>query len=177
VGIISLFIFPACPTPYDIIFINRFTRMHQEVMMMIVSACLIGINCKYSGGHNYRDTIALLVRDGKAIPVCPEQLGGLETPRPPVELVGGDGAGVLDGKCRAMTHDGNDRTGAFIRGAEETLTIARLCGAECAILKAKSPSCGFGKIYDGSFTGKLREGNGVTAELLARNGINVSTHN
>lgn len=143
--------------------------------MIIVSACLAGVNCKYNGGNNLVKEIAELVAKGEALPVCPEQLGGNPTPRPAAEISGGTGAGVLDGKARVIRKDGKDVTAEFIKGAEEVLKLAKLAGASRAVLKARSPSCGCGRIYDGSFSGKLADGNGVTAELLARNGIRVST--
>ncbi|HEY1406322.1 MAG TPA: DUF523 domain-containing protein [Spirochaetota bacterium] len=143
--------------------------------MIIISACLAGINCTYRGDSNYSPEIASLVEKGKALPVCPEQLGGLTTPREPVEIINGTGGSVLDGQSRIQSARGTDVTDAFVHGAYETLSIAQLCGAHCAILKARSPSCGKGLIHDGTFTGKLIEGNGVTAELLIRNGIDVLT--
>ncbi len=112
---------------------------------------------------------------GKAIPVCPEQLGGLATPRPTAEISGGTGADVLEGRAEVRTSSGADVTDNFTRGAREALSIAKAAGAREAILKAKSPSCGCGLIYDGTFSGRLVEGNGVTAELLIRNGIIVKT--
>jgi uncharacterized protein YbbK (DUF523 family) len=97
--------------------------------------------------------------------VCPEQLGGLPTPRPPAERLGG----------RVLSNDGTDVTNAFVRGAEQTLLLARTLGCQTAILKARSPSCGHGRIYDGAFSGTLIPGSGVTAELLTNNGIRVLT--
>lgn len=141
--------------------------------MIIVSACLCGINTRYDGKSNLNEKALKLLKEGKAVLVCPEQLGGLSTPRPPQEIVGGTGADVLDGKAKVMTIEGNDGTIEFIKGADETLKIAKQVGAEYAILKAKSPSCGFGKIYDGNFTSTKINGNGVTAELLRRNGIKI----
>lgn len=143
--------------------------------MIIVSACLCGINSKYNGGNNLDEKILNLLKEGKAIPVCPEQLGGLTTPRPAHEISKGIGADVLDGKCKVKGIDGQDSTEEFIRGAYETLNIAKACNAKVAILKAKSPSCGYGKIYDGTFTGTKIDGNGVTGELLKRNGIKIYT--
>jgi uncharacterized protein YbbK (DUF523 family) len=143
--------------------------------MIIVSACLCGINTRYDGKSSLNEKVAKLLREGKAVLVCPEQLGGMSTPRPPHEIVGGDGAAVLDSEAKVMSADGSSGTDAFIKGAYETLKIAREVNAEYAILKAKSPSCGFGKIYDGSFSGTKISGNGVTAELLKRNGIKVYT--
>lgn len=143
--------------------------------MIIVSACLCGINSKYNGGNNLDEKILNLLKEGKAIPVCPEQLGGLTTPRPAHEISKGIGADVLDGKCKVKGIDGQDSTEEFIKGAYETLNIAKACNAKVAILKAKSPSCGYGKIYDGTFTGTKIDGNGVTGELLKRNGIKIYT--
>lgn len=144
--------------------------------MILVSACLCGINCKYSGGNNLSPKILELFRQGKAVLVCPEQLGGQATPRAAHEIINGTGADVLDGKCKVLAPDGeDDATAEFIKGAQETLKIAKECGAEIAILKARSPSCGHGCIYDGTFTGTRIPGNGVTAELLERNGIKVYT--
>lgn len=147
--------------------------------MIIVSACFCGINCKYNGENNYDARIAELFRQGKAIPVCPEQLGGQRTPRAPHEIIDGTGAEVLDGNARVLGPPGKeqeydfDSTKEFIKGAQETLRIAKECGANLAILKARSPSCGHEFIYDGTFSGKKKQGNGVAAELLLRNGIVV----
>jgi uncharacterized protein YbbK (DUF523 family) len=141
--------------------------------MIIVSACLCGINCRYDGGNSLNEEVCKLLREGKAIPVCPEQFGGLTTPRTACEISNGTGADVLDGKCRIKGIEGQDSTEKFIKGAYETLNITKACNAKAAILKAKSPSCGCGKIYDGTFTGNKIEGNGVTAELLKRNGIKI----
>jgi uncharacterized protein YbbK (DUF523 family) len=135
--------------------------------MKIVSACLAGINCRWDGESRPNKTIIKLVREGKAIPVCPEQLGGLPTPRIPSEQKGES----------VFRKDGKDVTKEFVRGAEETLKIAKLYECKEAILKTKSPSCGCGKIYDGTFTGKFVDGDGVTAKLLKQNGIRVITEN
>lgn len=141
--------------------------------MMLVSACLAGVNCKYNGGNNLSGEIKKLVDDGRAVAVCPELLGGCPVPRPCAEISGGTGAGVLDGICRVVRDNGEDVTASFVEGAQKTLETAVSVGATKAILKAKSPSCGCGAIYDGSFTRRLVRGNGVTAELLLRNGIVV----
>lgn len=143
--------------------------------MIIVSACLCGINTKYNGKNNLDERILKLLREGKAIPICPEQLGGQSTPRAAHEISKATGADVLDGKARVVGPEGDDATEEFIKGAYETLKITKECGAKVAILKARSPSCGYGKIYDGSFSGNKIDGNGVTAELLERNGIKVYT--
>lgn len=142
--------------------------------MLIVSKCLTGECCRYDGRSKPDPEIAALVNEGRAIAVCPEQLGGLPTPRVSAELTG-TGEDVLSGKARAVTRDGRDVTEKFVTGAEKTLAIARLAGAKRAILKAKSPSCGCGLIYDGSFSGRLVPGTGVAAALLEKNGIEVET--
>lgn len=107
------------------------------------------------------------------IPVCPEVFGGLTTPRTPNEIVGGDGDDVIDGEAKVITKDGEDVTEEFIKGARRALEIARIFNIKKAILKQRSPSCGNGKIYDGTFSGNLIEGDGVTAALFKRNGIEV----
>lgn len=131
--------------------------------MMIVSACLAGLPCRYDGKARLCAEVMELVRAGKAIPLCPEQLGGLPTPRPPCEL--------LDG--RVVDAQGTDRTQEYRRGAEAVLTAARMYGATQALLQKRSPSCGSGWIYDGTFSKKLVQGDGITARLLAENGIQV----
>jgi uncharacterized protein YbbK (DUF523 family) len=133
--------------------------------MIIVSACLVGLNCRYDGKNNYNARIIELVKSGKAIPICPEQLGGLPTPRIGSERIGN----------KVIMKNGADVTHEFNRGAEEVLGLAKELGCKKAILAAKSPSCGKGKIYDGSFSRKLIDGNGVCAELLMKNGIKVYT--
>ena len=139
--------------------------------MILVSACLVGINCKYSGGNNYNQKIFDLVKEGKAIPICPEQLGGLNTPRKPVELK------VINGKRYAIDNEGNDLTENFERGALEVLNLAKDLNINKAILQPRSPSCGINKIYSGNFDNKLVDGNGILAELLKQNGIDVLTPN
>ena len=139
--------------------------------MILVSACLVGINCKYSGGNNYNQKIFDLVKEGKAIPICPEQLGGLNTPRKPVELK------VINGKRYAIDNEGNDLTENFERGALEVLNLAKNLKINKAILQPRSPSCGVNKIYSGNFDNKLVDGNGILTELLKQNGIDVLTPN
>lgn len=142
--------------------------------MIIVSKCLTGCPCRYDGKSKPDPAVVRLVERGEAVAICPEQLGGLPTPRVPAELTG-SGEDVLDGFARAVTRDGRDVTGAFIAGAYAALSIAKNEGADRAILKSKSPSCGCGVIYDGSFTGSPVPGDGVTAALFKRNGITVDT--
>lgn len=143
--------------------------------MILVSACLCGVDCKYNGSNNINDEIMDMVKEGKAVLVCPEQLGGMETPRPPHEIAGGDGIDVLEGRAKVISEENMDSTEKFLKGAYETLKIAKFYNVEKAILKAKSPSCGHGKIYNGTFSHELIDGNGVTAELLSKNGIEVYT--
>ena len=130
---------------------------------LLVSACLLGENCKYSGGNNYTPAVEALREKFDVIPVCPEQLGGLPTPRTPSERAG----------ARVLARGGADVTEAFRRGAEKTLEIARAGGAVRAVFQARSPSCGSERVYDGTFSGTLVPGRGVTVELLEKNGIRV----
>lgn len=143
--------------------------------MIVISACLCGVNCKYNGGNNFNDKVSKLLKEGKGILVCPEQMGGLTTPRTPCEIVGGHGEDVLNGKAKVISKDGVDCTREFLKGAYEALKIAKDVNATKAIFKAKSPSCGCGKIYDGNFSGNKIDGNGVTAALFLKNGIEVVT--
>ena len=131
--------------------------------MMLVSACLLGCVCRYDGQSKPHPLAQELARRGLAVPVCPEQLGGLSTPRNPSERRGD----------RVVMNDGRDVTAEYRRGAEEALRLARLYGCTAAVLKERSPSCGKGQIYDGTFTGTLTAGDGVTAELLTAGGIKV----
>ena len=139
--------------------------------MYIVSACLLGQNCKYNGGNNRSDEVVEFCRTHRYVAVCPESAGRLPSPRPPAEKVGN----------RILDKRGNDLTDAFVRGAEislkSCLEMSRLSGEkiEGAILKANSPSCGAGHIYDGTFSGTLIEGNGVFAGMLRRLGIEILT--
>ena len=130
---------------------------------IIVSACLLGENCKYNGGNNKCDDIIALAEKFEIIPVCPECFGGLPIPRVPSE--------IKDGRVYSKT--GEDLTEAFLSGAEQTLYIAKETNAPCAVLKENSPSCGFGKIYDGTFSGNKIVGNGITAQLLYDNEIQI----
>lgn len=145
--------------------------------MILVSGCLCGVNCKYDGGNNLNENILELLKEGKAVIVCPEQLGGLKTPRIPSEIVGGTGKEVLDGKAKVLGKDGSDVTEEFLKGAYETLNIAKNINAEYVILKGRSPSCGLGEIYSGKFNREKKQGNGVTCELLLQNGFKVKTEN
>ena len=144
--------------------------------MKIISACLLGIRCAWSGDDRYKNNGAIeLLKVEPLIPVCPEQLGGLPTPRAPQEIHGGVGDDVLRGESRVVNKNGEDVTREFIIGAEETLKIAQQLNAKEFIGKSKSPSCGCGQIYDGSFSEKLISGDGVTVALLSKHGIRVTT--
>lgn len=134
-------------------------------MRLLVSACLLGVCCRYDGQAKPDERVLSLLKEHILVPVCPEQLGGLPTPRCPCE--------ILDGRVTAK--DGIDRTAEYRKGAAEALRLARLFACEAAVLKARSPSCGAGQVYDGAFTGTLRAGNGVTAGLLIQNDIPVYT--
>ena len=132
-------------------------------MTILVSACLLGCPCRYDGAAKAAPRVLALMERHTLIPVCPEQLGGLPTPRLPSERREG---GVFD-------RGGKDVTVQYRQGAEEVLRLARLYGCTHAVLKERSPSCGSGQIYDGSFSHVLVPGSGVAAELLAQNGITV----
>ena len=130
---------------------------------ILISACLLGVRCRYDGGSKPQEPILRLMEKYTLIPVCPEQLGGLPTPRLPSERIG----------AQVVMKDGTDVTAAYRRGAEEALRLARQFGCRRAVLKERSPSCGHGVIHNGLFNGGLVEGDGVTAELLLQNGIAV----
>ena len=133
---------------------------------LLISACLLGYPCKYSGGSNLlpQETLDALRKSFRLIPVCPEAAGGLPTPREPSERRGG----------RVVSRSGRDVTAEYRKGARTALALAERYGARKALLKSNSPSCGSGAIYDGSFTGTLIPGDGVTAELLKSRGIEVA---
>ncbi len=146
--------------------------------MKLVSACLLGIRCAWDGKDRYKNKKVIeLLKNEILIPVCPEQLGGLETPRALQEIEKGTGNDVLAGRSRVKNRIGQDITGQFLRGAKEALRIARQYNVKEFIAKSKSPSCGCSLIYDGSFCGKLIKGDGVTVALFKRNGIRVITEN
>ena len=145
----------------------------EVIIIILISACLLGVNCKYNGENNSNDEIVEYFKNKNIIPVCPEQMGGLSTPRLPAEIKGGGGRDVLEGSAKVVNNNGEDVTEQFVNGAYETLKLAETLGATKAILKARSPSCGVGEIYNGNFNDTLIEGNGVTAALLRSKGIEV----
>ena len=130
---------------------------------VLVSSCLVGTNCKYDGGNNKNEKLINYLKNKEVILVCPEQLGGLSTPRVPAERI----------KEKVVTKDNKDVTENYKKGAEEVLKLAKKFQVKKAILKSRSPSCGKNKIYDGSFSHNLIDRHGVCAELLIKNGIEV----
>ncbi len=130
---------------------------------VLISACLFGEKCRYDGKDNLIGGLDLLKDKCTLIPVCPEALGGLSTPRNPSEIVGD----------RVIMDNGNDVTAEYSRGAEIALRTALENGCKIALMKAKSPSCGVGKIYDGTFSRTLTDGDGITARLLKKHDIKV----
>lgn len=131
-------------------------------MKVIVSACLLGRNCKYSGGNNENEAVKAFLKDKEILPVCPE-IAALPSPRPPVEILQG----------RVIRRDGEDVTALYERGVEQTMEKIREFGADLAVLKARSPTCGSHEIYDGSFTGTRVPGMGLLARRIAALGIPV----
>ena len=132
---------------------------------VLVSACLLGIKVRFDGESKANEELIEKLNNYEFIPVCPEVWGGLPTPRVPSEII----------NDKVINKDGIDVTDNYMRGAMETLELARKFNIKKAILKSKSPSCGKSKIYDGSFTGTLVDGNGITTRLLIENGIEVLT--
>lgn len=132
---------------------------------VLISACLLGVNCKYNGENNYQEEVEEIIKEYNVIPICPEIYGGLSTPRIPSE--------IKDNKV--INKNNEDVTKYFVKGATETLKLAKMLNVKKAYLKAKSPSCGAGKIYDGTFTNTITEGYGITAKLLKENGIEIIT--
>ncbi len=141
---------------------------------ILVSACLLGANVRYDAKIKKPYKVLLdLQKQGYVISCCPEVDGGLPVPRPPAEITCGDGYDVLDGKCDICTKDGKSVKKAFMTGAVHALQLVREYDIQIAILKSKSPSCGSAQIYDGTFTGTLKEGVGITTALLRREGVSV----
>jgi uncharacterized protein YbbK (DUF523 family) len=144
---------------------------------LMISACLLGVACNHEGRGSHRAIVDELARHYRLVPVCPEVLGGLTTPRAAAELTGGDGAGVLGGApgARVVNIEGEDVTAAYRRGAEAAVAVALAVGAQRAVLKARSPSCGASAVYDGTFSRRLVPGRGVTAAALAAAGLAVGS--
>ncbi len=144
-------------------------------MCYVISSCLLGENCKYEGGNNFNNRAKEIFDKGGCISLCPEVLGGFGVPRTRIEIKDGSGEEVLCGKTYVVNEKGENVTVECIRGAQRALEIAREKGFKKAILKARSPSCGFKWIYDGSFSGGLRKGNGVFSQILYDNGFDIMT--
>ena len=147
----------------------------QPNKIRLVSACLAGINCTSGGKNNLNYKVKELVDNGMAIALCPEVLASLGMPRENIELSEGDGNDILDGKAKAISSNGKDVTKDLIAGAYKILDAVKRYGIKDAILKSNSPACGAGRIYDGTFSGTLKNGDGVLAALLKRNGIKIIT--
>lgn len=141
--------------------------------MILVSACLLGINCKYTGDNNKNTNVIEYLKDKEFMLICPEQLGGLSTPRQPAEIISLDGYAVLKGGSSVVDNKRQNVTDCFLKGAQESLKIAKIYNCKEAILKEGSPSCGSNFIYDGTFSSTKKKGAGVTTALLRSNGINV----
>ena len=135
--------------------------------MILVSACLVGENCKYNGDNNKNEKVLEFLKDKEYIKICPEVMGGLPTPRPPSEIKGD----------KVFNIKGENVTKNFILGGKYALEIAKNKKPELIILKAKSPSCGLGQVYDGSFSATLKEGNGIACQMLIDNGFKIITEN
>ena len=138
--------------------------MEKKTYEFAVSACLCGFPCRYDGKSKPDERIKALYEEGRALPVCPEKLGGLKTPRTPCEIING----------RVISSDGEDRTNEYLLGSQKVLELCKKHGIKKAILKQNSPSCGSSHIYDGTFSGTLIEGEGCLAALLRKNGIEVT---
>ncbi|EZX22195.1 DUF523 domain-containing protein [Mammaliicoccus sciuri] len=141
--------------------------------MIVISACLVGEKVRYDGNHKLDLFYKNLIDEKKAISICPEILGGLQVPREPAEIIGGDGYDVWNDQAKVMTVTGRDVTIQFKEGAKRALSIIKDLNANTVILKSDSPSCGSTVIYDGTFTGNKKEGVGVTTALFTLNDINV----
>lgn len=140
---------------------------------VLLSACLAGVPCTHDAQAKTRPWAVRLLAEGRAVLVCPEVAGGLPIPRPESEIQDGDGGNVLEGRSRVVSVDGDDVTEQYMAGARVAVREAHASGASAAVLKARSPSCGSGQIYDGSFSGSRRRGDGVTAAALKREGLQV----
>ena len=140
------------------------SAMEKKTYEFAVSACLCGFPCRYDGKSKPDEKIKALYEEGRALPVCPEKLGGLKTPRTPCEIING----------RVVSSDGEDRTNEYLLGSQKVLELCKKHGIKKAILKQNSPSCGSTHIYDGTFSGTLIEGEGCLTALLRKNGIEVT---
>ena len=145
--------------------------MKSNKDIVLVSGCIVGMHCRYNGSTDVKEYVMHRLKEINFVPLCPEKLGGLSTPRPRAWISAGDGGDVLSGRSSIITEAGEDVTDNFIRGAKEVAMIVKLLGIKSAYMKNKSPSCGFGKIWSAS--GGLVDGNGVCAALLAQNNVEI----
>ncbi len=141
--------------------------------MILISSCLLGLKTRYDGEDNAHSLLMKYIHLGQYVPVCPEQLGGLSTPRLPAEITDGSGEDVLMGKRTVINIEGRDVTAEFIKGANDAKQIVNSFPITSAILKERSPSCGVHQIYNGEFNATLKKGKGVTAALLKEHHIPV----
>jgi uncharacterized protein YbbK (DUF523 family) len=139
----------------------------------LVSACLVGFPCRHNGQAKAIPALRKAFAQGRLVPFCPELAGGLGVPRDRAEIRGGAGEEVWQGKAQVVAESGVNLTQFYIKGAQATLLLARSLGLKEAFLKSHSPSCGAGKVYDGTFSGRLKVGDGVTAALLRKNGFKL----
>ena len=137
--------------------------IENSIMIILVSACLLGENCKYNGGNNYNPAVAEFVKDKDVLTICPEMMAGMGCPRTPIEIVDG----VL------MDRDGNNVDAAMRQAVAQAMEMIRKEEIQCAVLQSRSPTCGVNEVYDGSFTGKLINGSGVLAQALKVAGYQV----
>ncbi|NLE76020.1 MAG: DUF523 domain-containing protein [Chloroflexi bacterium] len=142
---------------------------------VLVSACLLGLPCRYDGGHCLTPALLPWAAHGRLAPICPEVAGGLPTPRPPAEIQGGTAAEVWAGKAAVRSVQGRDVTPEYLAGARLALAQAHRLGARAAVLKQGSPSCGSRWVYDGAFQGQRIAGQGITAWLLRASGLQVAS--
>jgi uncharacterized protein YbbK (DUF523 family) len=149
-------------------------RFFMEKEMKLVSACLLGIKCNFEGKDFKNEILVKEFNEGNLFPVCPEIMGGLSSPRVPSEIENGDGNDVLENRARVKNEEGIDVTEKFVQGAYKVLEIAKTLEIKEAILIEKSPSCGTNEIFDGTFSFKFKNGDGVTSALLKKNGIKIT---
>lgn len=147
----------------------------MDLEKVLISGCLVGLKVRYHGGDALcsSQVIDIWAKESRVVSICPEVSAGLPIPRPSSEIIHGSAKDVLKGKAKVFTHTGIDRTEAFIKGAFKALSLAKQFNIKIAVLKKDSPSCGNTTVYDGSFSGKIVSGSGVTAQLLNDNGIKV----
>jgi uncharacterized protein YbbK (DUF523 family) len=155
--------------------VRGFPKVSKGDFMILVSACLAGVETRYDATHRLNEKIRELVMSGRALPLCPEVMGGRKIPREPVEITGGTGRDVLSGRARIVDKKGGDHTAEIAAGVEDFVKAAKSMGVTAVILKEKSPACGVKKIHDGTFTGTLVAAPGLLAAALERENIKIYT--